>query len=67
MRRGIHLRTGEGWLYLASVVDLSTRMVIGRSSSARVNSLAISSVTCGRSVLKAAASCIFAIFAEHGP
>ena len=53
-----YLRTGEGWLYLASMVDLSTRMVAGWSSSARVNSLAISNVTCGRSVLKAAESCI---------
>ena len=24
-----YLRTGEGWLYLATVIDLSTRMVIG--------------------------------------
>ena len=31
-----YLRTGEGWLYLASVVDLSTRMVVGWSFSARM-------------------------------
>ncbi|AZQ76784.1 transposase [Flaviflexus ciconiae] len=24
-----YLRTGQGWLYLATVVDLATRMVIG--------------------------------------
>lgn len=24
-----YLRTGEGWLYLASVIDLTTRMVVG--------------------------------------
>src|SRR3954447_520991 len=24
-----HLRTGEGWLYLATVIDLATRMVVG--------------------------------------
>ncbi len=31
-----YLRTGEGWLYLASVVDLSTRMVVGWPFSARM-------------------------------
>ena len=31
-----HLRTGEGRPCLASVVDLSTRMVVGRSFSARM-------------------------------
>jgi putative transposase len=25
-----YLRTGEGWLYLATVIDLATRMVVGR-------------------------------------
>ncbi|WP_226776252.1 DDE-type integrase/transposase/recombinase, partial [Arthrobacter sp. ES1] len=24
-----YLRTGEGWLYLATVIDLCTRMVVG--------------------------------------
>ena len=24
-----YLRTGEGWLYLATVIDLATRMVVG--------------------------------------
>ena len=31
-----YLRTGEGWPCLASVVDLSTRMVVGWSLSARM-------------------------------
>lgn len=31
-------RTGEGWLYLATAVDLATRMVVGRSMSARNDS-----------------------------
>ncbi|MET3144179.1 UNVERIFIED_ORG: transposase [Arthrobacter sp. UYEF2] len=26
-----YLRTGEGWLYLATVIDLCTRMVVGWS------------------------------------
>jgi len=24
-----YLRTGQGWLYLATVIDLTTRMVVG--------------------------------------
>ena len=31
-----YLRTGEGWLYLATVIDLSTRMVVGWSMSERM-------------------------------
>ena len=31
-----YLRTGEGWLYLAAVVDLATRMVVGWCFSARM-------------------------------
>lgn len=31
-----YLRTGEGWLYLASVIGLATRMVVGWSFSARM-------------------------------
>jgi transposase InsO family protein len=30
------LRTGEGWLYLATVIDLATRMVVGWSMSERM-------------------------------
>lgn len=31
-----YLRTGEGWLYLATVIDLCTRMVVGWSMSERM-------------------------------
>lgn len=31
-----YLRTGEGWLYLATVIDLCTRMVVGWSMSDRM-------------------------------
>ena len=31
-----YLRTGEGWLYLATVIDLNTRMVVGWSLSSRM-------------------------------
>ena len=31
-----YLRTGQGWLYLATVIDLSTRMVVGWSLSERM-------------------------------
>ncbi len=31
-----YLRTGEGWLYLATVIDLNTRMVVGWSMSAHM-------------------------------
>lgn len=31
-----YLRTGEGWLYLATVIDLCTRMVVGWSLSDRM-------------------------------
>lgn len=33
-----NLRTGEGWLYLATVIDLRTRMVVGRYLSDRTTS-----------------------------
>lgn len=29
-----YLKTGEGWLYLATVIDLNTRMVVGRATAA---------------------------------
>lgn len=32
-----YLGTGEGWLYLAAVIDLATRMVVGWSFSARMD------------------------------
>ena len=31
-----HLKTGRGWLFLSTVVDLNARMVAGRSLSARM-------------------------------
>lgn len=31
-----YLRTGEGWLYLATVIDLATRMVVGWAMSPRM-------------------------------
>ncbi len=31
-----YLRTGEGWLYLATVIDLATRMVIGWQTAAHM-------------------------------
>jgi putative transposase len=31
-----YLRTGEGWLYLATVIDLATRMVVGWQSAAHM-------------------------------
>lgn len=31
-----YLRTGEGWLHLSTVIDLNTRMVVGRSLSERM-------------------------------
>ena len=31
-----YLRTGEGWLYLATVIDLCTRMVVGWAMSERM-------------------------------
>ncbi|WP_442933702.1 DDE-type integrase/transposase/recombinase [Micromonospora sp. CPCC 206060] len=31
-----HLRTGEGWLYLATVIDLATRMVVGWQTAAHM-------------------------------
>lgn len=31
-----YLRTGEGWLYLSTVIDLNTRMVVGWSLSGRM-------------------------------
>jgi putative transposase len=31
-----YLRTGEGWLYLATVLDLATRMVVGWQTAAHM-------------------------------
>lgn len=35
-RRHHHLRTGSGWLFLATVIGLCTRMVVGRAASERM-------------------------------
>lgn len=40
-----YLRTGQGWLYLATVIDLATRMVVGWSMSERMTArLAVSAL-----------------------
>jgi putative transposase len=41
-----YLRTGEGWLYLATVIDLATRMVVGWQTAAHLRtSLVIDALT----------------------
>ena len=41
-----YLRTGQGWLYLSTVIDLNTRMVVGWSLSDKMTSdLVITSLT----------------------
>jgi len=41
-----YLRTGEGWLYLATVIDLTTRMVVGWSMAEHMRaSLAVQALT----------------------
>jgi putative transposase len=32
-----HIATGEGWLYLAAVMDLASRRLVGWSMSARID------------------------------
>ena len=42
-----HLRTGQGWLYMAVAIDLCTRMVVGCSFSERMDaSLPIAALEC---------------------
>lgn len=42
-----YLRTGQGWLYMAAVIDLCTRMVVGLSFSERMDaSLPIAALEC---------------------
>ncbi|MCF6412997.1 IS3 family transposase [Collinsella tanakaei] len=44
-----YLRTGQGWLYLATVIDLATRMVVGWSMSERMTAgLAVSALEMAR-------------------
>lgn len=45
-----YLRTGEGWLYLSTVIDLNTRMVVGWSLSERMTAdIVISALTSAKS------------------
>lgn len=42
-----YLRTGQGWLYMATVIDLCTRMVVGLSFSERMTAeLPIAALDC---------------------
>ena len=44
-----YLRTGQGWLYLATVIDLCTRMVVGWSLSERMTAdIAVSALEMAR-------------------
>lgn len=44
-----YLRTGEGWLYLATVIDLCTRMVVGWAISERMTAdIAVSALEMAR-------------------
>jgi transposase InsO family protein len=44
-----HLKTSEGWLYLATVIDLSTRMVVGFALSERMTAdIVVSALECAR-------------------
>jgi putative transposase len=36
-----YLRTGEGWLYLATVIDLATRMVVGWQTAAHMRTVLV--------------------------
>ena len=54
------LRTGQGWLYLAVVIDLATRMVVGWSMSERMTAaLAVSALEMARSRGYVAGGAIF--------
>ena len=45
-----YLRTGEGWLYLSTVIDLNTRMVVGWSLSERMTAdIAVSALASAKS------------------
>lgn len=41
-----YLRTGQGWLYLSTVIDLNTRMVVGWSLSERMTADIVVSALC---------------------
>ncbi|NYG18030.1 transposase InsO family protein [Arthrobacter psychrochitiniphilus] len=43
------MRTGEGWLYLATVIDLCTRMIVGWAMADHMRaSLCVSALTMAR-------------------
>lgn len=55
-----YLRTGQGWLYLATVIDLCTRMVVGWALSERMTAdIAVSALEMARSRGYVAGGAIF--------
>lgn len=55
-----YLKTGQGWLYLATVIDLCTRMVVGWSLSERMTAdIAVSALDMARSRGYVAGGAIF--------
>lgn len=55
-----YLRTGEGWLYLSTVIDLNTRMVVGWSLSERMTAdIVISALASAKSRGYVAGNAIF--------
>ena len=55
-----YLRTGEGWLFLATVIDLYTRMVVGWSLSDRMTAdIAVTALESAKSRGYAAGNAIF--------
>ena len=55
-----YLRTGEGWLYLSTVIDLNTRMVVGWSLSERMTAdIVVSALASAKSRGYVAGNAIF--------
>ena len=55
-----YLRTGEGWLYLSTVIDLNTRMMVGWSLSERMTAdIAVSALASAKSRGYVAGNAIF--------
>lgn len=55
-----YLRTGEGWLYLSTVIDLNTRMVVGWSLSERMTAdIAVAALESAKSRGYVAGNAIF--------
>ena len=60
-----YLRTGEGWLYLATVIDLCTRMIVGWAMADHMRaSLCVSALTMARDRGHLRAGAIF--HSDHG-